>query len=59
MERQQTQTPGTPDHAELANQDEIRREPRYGHGAASALAFLKRLERDRANAAPADDRTLN
>jgi hypothetical protein len=32
------------------------KQPRHGEGAASALESLKKLERDRANTKPADDR---
>lgn len=56
MERKQIETSGKPDCAELAGKDVIPKVPRYGEGAASALASWKRLERDRANATLPDDR---
>lgn len=58
MERNQTETHGTPDRAGPRGSDATPKEPRSGEGAASALAFLKRIERERerANATRADDR---
>lgn len=55
MERRQGESSGKRDIAELA----LERAPRergYGEGAASALAFMKRLERERAKARPQDER---
>ena len=56
MEREQTPSPGNPDRARLAGAHTHQKAPRAGEGAASALASLKRLERDRMNLTPADDR---
>lgn len=56
MKRKQTETPLKPDRIEPAGKDVIPKEARYGEGAASALASLKRRERERARATPADDR---
>jgi hypothetical protein len=56
MDRKQTETPRKPDRAELALEDVVPKEHRYGEGAASALASLKKRERERAKSRPADDR---
>jgi hypothetical protein len=56
MERKQVESSGKRDTAELAGKHAIPVERGYGEGAASALAIMKRLERDRANARPADER---
>jgi hypothetical protein len=57
MERKQTEMTGKPEGGEMATQDDAaQKQPGYGRGAASALEFLRRLERDRFNTLPADDR---
>jgi hypothetical protein len=58
MDRKQTEMTGKPEGAELAIQEDAaqKKQPGYGRGAASALEFLRRLERDRFNTLPADDR---
>ncbi|HWP11870.1 MAG TPA: hypothetical protein VNN06_08615 [Ramlibacter sp.] len=61
MQSEQIDTPSQLDRVELAGKDfnpkdVPPRENRNGEGAASALASLRRLERDRAKARPAEDR---
>lgn len=60
MQSEQIDKPGQLDRGEIGkdfNPREIPpREKRNGEGAASALASLKRLERDRARTRPAEDR---
>jgi hypothetical protein len=55
MERKQTEKPGKPVRRERPGNERDSKEPRHGEGAASALATLKRLERDRSKTRPADD----
>jgi hypothetical protein len=55
MKREQSKTSGKAEQPEHSGKD-TPRQPRQGEGAASALESLKKLERDRANNKPADDR---
>ena len=55
MKHKQSKTSGKPERAEHSGKS-APKQPRHGEGAASALATLKKLERDRADTAPADDR---
>jgi hypothetical protein len=56
MERNQVGSSGQRETAELPGKHSIPVERGCGEGAASALAFMKRIERDRAAARPADER---
>jgi hypothetical protein len=55
MKRKQSKTKGEPERTEHSGKS-APKQPRHGEGAASALATLKKLERDRAETTPADER---
>ena len=54
MDRKPSRKPVKPDRTERAGKESLPGDTRSGEGAASALASLKRLERDRAKNRPDD-----